>query len=82
MLTNEQIARPRLLSHSSFFPDIIALLGDFRQQAATDLESAIDMPKIYRAQGSISALDLVAMELHRLRTAPPDAADKQIQSEE
>lgn len=76
-MTAEQQARLRLLAHSSFYPDILALLEDFRASASSDLEGTIEMPKVYRAQGSILALDLVANEMHRLRTAPPTEADKQ-----
>ena len=78
-MTDEQQARLRLLAHSTFYPDILAMLEDYRANAARDLEAAIDLPKVYRSQGSIQAFDLLAGELHRLRTAPPTEADKQIQ---
>jgi len=74
--------RLRLLAHSSFFPDLCALLTHFRASASNDLESAIEPVKVYRAQGVISALDLIHAELERLRTAPPEMADKQIHFEE
>lgn len=77
MLTDDQRARLRLLAHSSFYPDILALLEDFRASASLDLESAVDHVKVYRSQGSVMAFDLVANEMHRLRTAPPTEADKQ-----
>ena len=82
MLTPDQIARIRLLAHSSFYPDLIGFFADYRAQASNDLETAVEPARIYRAQGSVAAFDLVANELHRLRTAPPEQADKQIQSEE
>ena len=81
-MTPEQIARMRLLAHSSFCDDLLGFLADYRAQASNDLESAVEPPRIYRAQGSITAFDLLANELHRLRTAPPEMADKQIQLEE
>jgi len=67
MLTNTTLARIQALARSSFYPDLQAFLDDIRQTSVSDLLTATEMAKVYRMQGKVNAIDMMASNLEHLR---------------
>ena len=68
MLDNQTNARVQLLTRSSVYTDLRALIDDIRIVALEEALRADTQVAMFRAQGAVNALDQLINSLEHLRT--------------